>query len=151
MKRVQENAIDGDVKLGRRVDKDRRLSAELEGDRREVLGGGAHDDAADLGVARVKDIVKPLCKDGRADLDAALNDSDDVVGKGRLDASANDGGHVRGHLGRLQKHRVAGRKSSHKLLLEGGSALALGRDIKSVCKKGAQGASEGGRDSSTGR
>ena len=50
----------GDLDVGVGGDDRRALAAELERDRREVLGGGRHHDAADGAVAGVEDVVEPL-------------------------------------------------------------------------------------------
>lgn len=55
-----DEAARGDVQVRRLVDDGGALSAELERDGAELLGGGAHDDAADRAVARVKDVVPLL-------------------------------------------------------------------------------------------
>ncbi len=74
-----DDAPGGDVEIGVLVDDARALAAELERDRRQVLGGGLHDDAADRAVARVEDVVEPLGQQRGRLWHAPFDDSDTLV------------------------------------------------------------------------
>ena len=60
VKLAPDDAPGGHVEIGLLVDDARALAAELERDRRQVLGGGFHDDAPDGAVARVEDVIESL-------------------------------------------------------------------------------------------
>ena len=65
-------------RFGAAVDDRRALAAELERDRREVLGRGGHHDAADRAVAGVEDVVPALVEQRGGLGHAALDDRDRV-------------------------------------------------------------------------
>ena len=98
----------GDLDVGRVVDEHRALAAELEDDRREVTSGGLVDDAADVGGARVEDVVEALLEQIGRDGDVALDDGDglgvDIAGDQLGERLAG----LAGDLGRLGDDGIAG-------------------------------------------
>jgi hypothetical protein len=93
----------------RRAIHDRRaLSAELQGDRGEVLRGRRHHDPADRPVARVEDVIEPLREELGRLCDASLDHADrvavDVPGELGRDERAGRGR----DLGGLHDDGVAG-------------------------------------------
>jgi hypothetical protein len=63
------DALGGDLDVGIGGDDRRALATELERDRREVFRGRPHDDAADLAVAGVEDVVEALLQQRRGLVD----------------------------------------------------------------------------------
>ncbi len=101
------DAPGGDVDVGVAADDRRALAAQLQGDRGEVLGCGAHHDPGDVAVARVDDVVEALGEQLGGLGDAAFHDDDGRVGEVGDQRGQRRCG-VRGQLTGLEHHCVAG-------------------------------------------
>ncbi|MDH6553369.1 hypothetical protein M2162_007466 [Streptomyces sp. SAI-041] len=101
-------AVGDDGEVGVAVDERRGLAAQFQGDRGEVLGGGAQDDSADRAVAGVEDVVEAFGQQGGGLRDAALDDGDGVRVQVGGEQPGDGGGGGRGQLAGLGDHRVAG-------------------------------------------
>ena len=103
-----EDALGGGLQVGIGVDQHGGLAAQLQRDRHEVFGGGAHDLAPHVGAAGEDEVVKGLAAEGGAHAGIAQHGADfhrvEVAG----DELAHQRRGARGELGRLDERAVAG-------------------------------------------
>ena len=104
----------GELEVGVLVDDDRRLAAELQRDRRQVLGRGLGDDPPDRAVAGVEDVVPALLEQRGGLGDAALDHDDRLRVDVPREQPGQRGGGLRRHLGGLADHGVARRERRHQ-------------------------------------
>ena len=102
----------GQLEVGVLGDDDRRLAAELEGHRGEVLRRCRRDDPADGAVARVEDVVPPLVEQRGRLRDAALDHRDGIGVEVLRQDPRECRRRRRGDLGRLADDGVPRRQSS---------------------------------------
>ena len=102
------DAPSGDLQVRARVDDDRTLATQFEGDRCEVVRGGRHHDAAHGSVARVEDVIETLRQQiggfGNATFDERHGRGVHVLGN----QSSQHRRRCGRHFARLHHHRVAG-------------------------------------------
>ena len=105
--------LDRSVEIGVGEDEERRLAAELEGDRDDVLGRGLADQASGVDRARERDTADPGMGDERGSRllsDPLHNVQDPRRQLGLLGEIGEEGAGQRRPLGRLQDGRASGGK-----------------------------------------
>ena len=98
----------------RRVHDCRRLASQLQGHRRQVLGGGRHHLATDRCTAGEEDVIEGKLEQGLRRLGTAFDQRHLPLIERLAHQRCQEMGRGRRLLGRLEHHAVAGRNRSHE-------------------------------------